>query len=68
MPHVEQEMLTISGTYDSEFTPFAECMISPFHYMYYIICQSWDYVYILMTGLFAWISLMFVSDLHVLYQ
>ena len=46
-------MLTISGTSDSELTTFADCMISPFHYMYYIICQSWDYVYILMTGLFA---------------
>ena len=28
--HVEQEMLTISGTSDSDFTPFGECMISPF--------------------------------------
>ena len=51
-------MLTLSGTHD--FTPFGEFMISPIHYLYiiyYWICQFYDYVYGLMTGLFAWISL-----------
>ena len=42
-------MLTSSGTSDSDFTPFGECMISSFHHMHYIICQSCDYVYRLMT-------------------
>ena len=41
-------------------------MISPIHYIiihvHYIICQSSeDFVYVLMTGLFAWISHMFKS-------
>ena len=48
-------MLTISGTSDSEFTPFAECMISPFHYMYYRVLGLC--VQINDSGLFAWISL-----------
>ena len=64
MPDVGQEMLTLSGTPDC--TPFGEFMILPIHYIYihYIICQSKDYVYGLMTGLFTWISLdCFVSDL-----
>ena len=30
-------------------------------YIHYIICQSWYYVYELMTGLFAWISLTALS-------
>ena len=62
MPHVGQEM-SFYGTPD--FTPFGEFMISPIHYyIHYIICQSKDYVYGLMTGLFAWISLnCFVIDL-----
>ena len=33
VPYVEQEMLTISGTSDSDFIPFGECMISSFHYI-----------------------------------
>ena len=60
-----QEVLTLSGTPD--FTPFGEFMISP--YMHYIICLSKDYVYGLMTGLFAWISLdCFVVDLFCDYD
>ena len=44
-----------SGT--SDLTPFEEFMISPIHYINnYRICHSWDYVYGLMTGLFAWIG------------
>ena len=47
-------MLTVFGTPD--FTPFGEFMISPIdYYIHYIICQFWDYVYGLMTGLFSWI-------------
>ena len=50
VPHVGQEMLTLSGTTD--FTPLGEFMISPNRYTciyIYIICQSWDYVYGLMS-------------------
>ena len=57
--NVGQEMLTLCGTAD--FTPLGEFMISPIHYIYiiyYRICQFYVYVYRLMTGLFAWISLM----------
>ena len=45
----------ISGTGNaqvSDFAPLGEFMISPFHYIiytHYQICQSWDYVYGLMT-------------------
>ena len=42
-------MLTISVTSDSDFTPFEEYIISPFHYMHYRMCQSWGYVCRLMT-------------------
>ena len=52
VPHVGQEMLTLSGTPD--FTPFGEFMISPIHYICiicYWICQFSDYVYGLMTAL-----------------
>ena len=68
VPHVGQEMLILSGTPD--FTPFGEFMISPIHYIYikyYWICQSWDYVYGLVTGLFAWISLAALSRTYLLY-
>ena len=65
VPHVGQEMLTLSGT--SDCIHFGVFMISPIHYIYIIYysnCQFWDYVYGLMTGLFAWIRLTaFVSDL-----
>ena len=40
---------------------------SPIHYiyMYYIICQSEDYVYGIMTDLFAWIGLTYhVSSVY----
>ena len=44
--------------------PFREFMIQPSHYIYIIwICQFWDYVYGLMTGLFAKIILIDVLDL-----
>ena len=53
---------TLSGAPD--FTPFREFMIPPIHYIYIIwICQFWDYVYGLMTGLFAKIILIDVLDL-----
>ena len=47
MPHVGQEMRTLSGTPD--FTPFGEFMNSPSHYIYITIYQSRDYVFGLMT-------------------
>ena len=57
MPYVGHEMLTLSGTPD--FTLFGELIIYT-----YIICQSKDYVYGLITDLFAWVSLAaFVVDL-----
>ena len=34
VPHVGQDILTLSGTLD--FTPFGEFMISPIHYIYII--------------------------------
>ena len=46
MPHVGQEMLTLSGTPD--FIPFRSSWFHPF-IIPYIICQSFDYVYGLMT-------------------
>ena len=75
VPHVGQEMLTHSGTPDC--TPYGMFIISPIHYIYKM-CQSKDYVYGLMTGLFAWISLdcLFVDSIclymclysHILWQ
>ena len=65
VPHVGQEMLTLSGTPD--FTTFGELMISSIRYMYIIYiteCVSLRAIHGLMTGLFARISLdCFVSDL-----
>ena len=48
------------------FTPFGEFKVSPIHYIYYVICQSEDYMYVygLMTGLFAWISLTALSGTY----
>ena len=63
VPHVGQEMLTLSGT--PAFTPFREFTISPIHYnIHYRMCQSKDYVYGLMTYLCAWISLIALICLH----
>ena len=56
-------MLTRFGTPDLTL----EFMISPINYyiyLYYIMCQSWDYVFELMTGLFAWISLTALSHTY----
>ena len=50
MPHVGQEMLTLSGTHD--FTPFVEFMILP------IRLRMND------SGLFAWISLTALSPTY----
>ena len=54
-------MLMLSGTPD--FTPFGEFMILllNIYIVYYWICQFNDYVYWLMTDLFAWISLAALS-------
>ena len=41
-----------------DFIPFREFLISPINC---IISQYWDYVYALMTGLFAWNSLTALS-------
>ena len=56
VPHVEQEMLTISGTYDSDCTPFEECTLSLYE------LQNLSIVGLCLQindCLFAWISLTF---------
>ena len=58
-------MFTLSKT--TNFTPFGEFIISPIHYIiHYIVCQSQDYVNVLMTGLFAWISLTALSRIYLI--
>ena len=68
VPHVGQEMPIISGTL--AFNPFGEFMISPIHYIYYIICQYWDNVYgslrINDSVLFAWTSFTAMSRTYLL--
>ena len=57
VPHVGQEILTLSGTPD--ITPFGEFMILPIRYIY--IVYYWICLRICLrindSGLFAWISL-----------
>ena len=63
VPHVGQEMLTLSGTYN--FTPFGKFMITHSLYMHYILLNLSVlglYLRINDCGLFAWIDC-FVSDL-----
>ena len=64
---MQEMVLTLSGTPD--FTPFVEFLshdLSHSLYMHYIICQYEDYVYGLMTGLFAWISLTALSRTYLI--
>ena len=60
-----REMLTLSGTTD--FIPFGEFMISPIR-LYIHFCQSWDNVYVLLTGLFVWISLTALSAIYFIHH
>ena len=62
--HVGQEILTLSEHLIS--LPLGSSWFHPFiiqiiYIVYYWICQFYDYVYLLMTGLFAWISLTALS-------
>ena len=61
VPHVGQEMLTLSGTPD--FTPFGEFMISPIHYIYILLNLSVLKLYLQInnSGLLAWINLTALS-------
>ena len=63
VPHVEQEMLTLSGTPDFTSFEFIILLIRYAYTLYYWICQFKDYVYGLMTlvCLLAWISLAALS-------
>ena len=57
MPHVGQEMLTLSGTPD--FTPFGEFMISPIHYINITEFVNLRTIRLRIndSGMFAWINL-----------